>query len=103
MYANLGGKNDVAIWTGRIESVRDKTLGWLKHHGIYYRQHFQELKMRPDHDRRRDYQIKNEWLCDAQDRYGLGKPDLVFEDRQRVVDMYRSHGITCCQVDYGDF
>jgi len=27
----------------------------------------------------------------------------VFDDRQKVVDMWRKNGITCFQVNYGDF
>jgi hypothetical protein len=27
----------------------------------------------------------------------------VLDDRQRVVDMWREIGLTCLQVDYGDF
>ena len=27
----------------------------------------------------------------------------VFDDRQKVVDMWREEGLLCCQVYYGDF
>ena len=31
------------------------------------------------------------------------EPILAFEDRERVVDMWRRNGIQCCQVAPGDF
>ena len=31
------------------------------------------------------------------------EPFLVFDDRQRVVDMWRRNGIQCCQVAPGDY
>jgi hypothetical protein len=34
---------------------------------------------------------------------GGGWPDLIFDDRDRVVAMWRSLGIPCFQVAKGDF
>ena len=36
---------------------------------------------------------------------GLDKDDVfaVFDDRNQVVDMWRSNGLTCFQVAKGDF
>jgi hypothetical protein len=31
------------------------------------------------------------------------EPTLSFDDRDRVVKMWREEGIRCFQVDYGDF
>ena len=31
------------------------------------------------------------------------EPIMVFEDRKRVADMWRSKGIRCCQVAPGDY
>ena len=31
------------------------------------------------------------------------RPTLVFDDRDRVVAVWRKHGIRCCQVAPGDF
>ena len=28
---------------------------------------------------------------------------IIFDDRQKVVDMWREMGLTCCQVAKGDF
>ena len=93
----------VDIWTGRSEGrvgeVRESTLEWLRNYGLGGT--FREMKMRAYGDNRGDYTLKEEWLKGAM--IGGGKPDLVFEDRQRVVDMWRSHGIQCVQVAEGDF
>ena len=48
-----------------------------------------------------DDELKLRWLKYAME--ARQAPDLVFEDRRRVVEMYRSQGITCFQVADGDF
>lgn len=39
------------------------------------------------------------------EKYIKGKYNVmgVFDDRDRVVEMWRSIGLTCFQVDYGKF
>lgn len=87
----------VIICTGRPEKYRAVTLFWLKMHGVMYK----ELRMRPDERRNEaDYIIKQDMLDDIRkDR----KVELCFDDRQQVVDMWRSNGIPCMQVAPGDF
>ena len=85
---------DIEIWTRRSGEVADKTAAWLAEHGLG----MVPIKMRDEGDHRPDTVIKEEWLM-ASDV----KPTLVFEDRKTVVDMWRSHGIVCCQVAPGDF
>ncbi len=58
--------------------------------------------MREDGDRRKDIvfkkEIYHEFLKDAYDVI------FVLEDRDRTVHMWRKEiGLTCLQVDYGDF
>ncbi|GGE30403.1 hypothetical protein GCM10011360_18020 [Primorskyibacter flagellatus] len=86
--------HEVQIWTGRDEKYRQSTLEWLAKQGI----HSPELKMRQTGDHTPDDEMKSAWADEA-DRH----VQLVFEDRQRVVDMWRSRGVTCCQVAPGDF
>lgn len=85
---------EIEIWTGRSEEVRDKTMAWLGIEGIPP----VNVKMRAEGDHRPDTILKQEWLdaCSV-------KPRLVFEDRASVVQMWRSNGITCCQVAEGNF
>ena len=82
------------IWTGRSAEVTAKTRQWLCEHGLAV----VNIRQRAEGDHTQDDVLKEKWL-DASDI----KPDLVFEDRARVVSMWRSHGITCCQVAPGEF
>ena len=61
-----------------------------------------ELFMRPQGDSSKDATIKYELF----EKHILGRyyVELVVDDRQQVVDMWRRQlGLTCVQVDYGDF
>lgn len=86
--------HDVEIWTGRSEEVRDKTEKWLGEQGLGHI----PVRMRKVGDHRHDTAVKAEWMGELSQ-----KPMLVFEDRTRVVEMWRAHGIVCCQVAPGDF
>lgn len=88
--------HDVEIWTGRSDRVRKQTLAWL---GKQLGQYATDLVvvMRRDGDFTPDVELKRKWLNDH------GKPDLVFEDRARMAEMYRAEGIRVYQVDAGDF
>jgi hypothetical protein len=88
----------VEIWTGRSDVVREETAVWLFNHGIMYHR----LRMREHGDHTPDYSLKLEWLNNLKYE-GLPKPDAVFEDRTRVVEMYRAVGIPCLQVAKGDY
>lgn len=59
------------------------------------------LYMRPTGDERRDDVVKKE----IYERDIAGKYNVLFcmDDRQRCVDLWRSLGLVCFQVDYGDF
>ncbi|WGN90708.1 PseT-like polynucleotide kinase phosphatase [Burkholderia phage vB_BglM_WTB] len=59
-------------------------------------------RMRPHGDTTPDDQLKRKWL------HSLSPVDrarliAVFDDRQKVVDMWRSEGVPCFQVAPGDF
>jgi hypothetical protein len=58
--------------------------------------------MRGHRDQRKDSIIKRE-LFDGHVR-GRFYVEAVIDDRNQVVDMWRRElGLTCLQVDYGDF
>jgi len=86
--------NDVCIWSGRCESVREKTEVWLLQHvfkGNFISQGKVELRMRPEGDYTPDEELKERWLAEA-----LAEGDtvsMVFDDRPKVVRMWRSKGI----------
>lgn len=86
----------VRIWTARCEAVRSKTYQWLVYHGVPP-VIAKTMRMRPEGNRVDDFILKQGWMAD------MGRPDLVFEDRERVVKMWRSLGIPCFQVADGKF
>lgn len=86
--------HSVEIWSGRSDEVREKTEKWLRWYNIQY----SILRMRKEKDYREDWKVKEEWLL------SLGyKPDIAFDDRQQVVDMWRRNHVLCCQVAPGNF
>ncbi len=89
---------EIILLTGRRESVREKTVEWLRKHNLWHDLDYDLLLMRPDGDFRHDTEVKPELL----EKYGL-KPDLVFEDRNSMVAKWREMGIPCFQVADGDF
>jgi len=88
----------IAILSGRSKGTQLTTKSWLNKHKIPY--HI--LKMRPTSHPWKfmdDRKLKKHWLDDLfADREKLV---AVFDDRQKVVDMWREEGLTCCQVDPG--
>jgi len=84
--------------SGRPERFRGVTLDWLEFYGF---PEGERLYMRPDGDRRDDDIIKQEILIQMKkDGYD---PTMAFDDRTRVVNMWRRNGIPCLQVAPGDF
>lgn len=79
----------VEIWSGRSDRTREDTELWFRSRRIPTPH---RLIMRSEGDFTPDEQLKKSWL-----RPG-NIPDMVFDDRQRVVDMWRAQGILCAQV-----
>lgn len=90
--------NKVICITGRPERTREATLKWFKEKIGFVPD---ELYMRKDRDWRPDVEIKKEWVEKLQ-KQGY-EFQLAFEDRDRVVKMYRDLGIKCCQVAEGAY
>ena len=93
MRALLLQGHRVEIWTGRTDRVREKTIAWLASQCLptYPLRH-----MRQEGDFTPDYQLKGQWLAAEEI-----KPALVFEDRPRMVEWWRSQNILCCDVGGG--
>jgi len=87
----------IVFCTGRDEMCREDTLKWFRENDIP----FDALYMRKAGDRRDDDTVKYELL--QQIRADGYDPVLVFDDRDRVVKMWRSQGLRCFQVQEGDF
>ena len=90
-------RHTVEIWSGRSDKVRAETQNWLTAHEI----HPDNVMMRPAGDNTPDHQLKERWLHKLI-ADGI-TPDLVFDDRARLVEMWRRNGIQCCQVAEGQF
>ncbi len=84
----------VEIWTGRRGETEPETRAWLVANGVGTL----PLRMRPPRDYTHDTELKAAWLAAEPT-----PPDLVFEDRARVVQMWRAAGVPCAQVAPGDF
>lgn len=87
----------VAIVTGRPDNFKAQTKEWLSRHGIGY----DMLHMVKHGDHRNDNIIKKEIYDEEfKDKFNVL---FVIDDRKRVVDMWRSIGLTCLQCAEGDF
>lgn len=85
------------IMSGRDEDYRQVTQDWLNDWAFPH----EALLMRPSGDRREDSIVKNELF--EQHVAGQFNVDLVLDDRNRVVNMWRAKGLKCLQVQPGDF
>jgi predicted kinase len=89
----------IIFMSGRDSVCREQTLVWLKDNIRLKDFH---LFMRPEGDNRKDSIVKRE-LFDTHVRNKF-YIDFVLDDRDQVVDMWRNDlGLTCLQVDWGDF
>ena len=89
--------HSVVIFSGRDSISRTETIAWLNQFGVP----FDVLKMRPEGSFTPDDVLKQDWL----DQLFPDKSDVlcIFDDRDKVVKMWRDNGITCFQVNYGNF
>lgn len=95
MFYNHGYK--VIILTGRNAEHREVTEQWLADNGIEY----DELYTRLPGDNRKDSIIKEElYRTHVEPRFNV---KFVLDDRNQVVDMWRSIGLKCLQVAEGNF
>lgn len=83
---------EVLLCSGRPDDRRYTTEWWLGEHGIAYRQLF----MRRQGDHRQDDIVKRELYETHIEPYW--KIELVVDDRQMVVEMWRSLGLPVLQV-----
>ena len=91
----------IIIVSGRSATVRDITEFWLKQNDVPYHC----LYMRPTNDYTPDHELKFKMLQGIKKDLGFMDENILcfFDDRQKVVDMWRAHGFTCFQVAAGDF
>jgi len=87
----------VLLVSGREEKYREPTLRFLAKHQIKY----EHLWMRATGDLRKDAVIKREiFERRIRNQYNI---EFVLDDRNQVVELWRSLGLVCLQVAEGDF
>lgn len=91
----------IVIISGRSEDVKSETETWLKKYDIPY----VKLFMRPHNNFTSDDILKQELMKKAQKELNFDKDDVlcIFDDRSKVVEMWRDLGYTCFQVRKGDY
>lgn len=89
---SMQSRYDVWIVTGRRERERSFTESWLKDHGI----DFKKIIMRHDQDHRPSHV----WKAGVFDNSLQGlKIEVVFEDKEEDVAMWRNKGLPCYAVN----
>ena len=100
LLSSLSEKFQIIFLSGRQDTkqCRDDTEKWLKDNlGLSK----VTLIMRSEGDFRPDDVVKKElYQKYIKDRYNVV---CVFDDRDKVVRMWRNLGLLCCQVYYGNF
>ncbi|MCG9738768.1 hypothetical protein L1D32_11415 [Shewanella insulae] len=88
----------IHIFSARGKVAFDATVQWLEKHQVP----FDLLTMREVGDFTPDEELKQQWLLAKYPNY---KDDIlcVFDDRYKVVEMWRSLGLSCFQVAPGNF
>lgn len=92
LNAHWDAGHRVEIWSARSDKVRTETVAWLISQKIDPRL---LVNMRPAGDTTRDVELKRSWLHAL---HPDERPDVVYDDRQSVVDMWRAEGLSCFQV-----
>ncbi len=97
---------DVQIWSGRCESMREKTLKWLEENILWDQLGSKiTLKMRPIGDVTPEHKLKELWLEETYEETTWGRKtpiEYVFESKPLVTLMWRKHGVfvfNCFQND----
>lgn len=87
----------VIILTGRSAEHKQVTIDWLEENGVPY----DEIYTRESGDNTKDAIVKRDlYRRHVEPKYRV---KFVLDDRNQVVDMWRSLGLKCLQVQPGDF
>jgi phosphoglycolate phosphatase-like HAD superfamily hydrolase len=99
------GGAEIWVWSGRSDEVREETVRWLKRHRIWRCLPWfvpEKFRMRKAGDHQPDDKLKSIWLSEIEPTE-YDRLTAIFDDRKRVVDMWRSAGVPCYQVAPGEF
>jgi hypothetical protein len=97
-WSLLDTDHTILLASGRNERSRQATEDWLFDNFLFG---YEKLYMRKADDFRGDDIVKQEILDQIIADYGK-KPDMVFDDRPRVVSMWRRNGIFVFDVYQGE-
>jgi hypothetical protein len=101
LVQELGENREVIFVSGRDSSCYEQTKEWLADHLGYASAENVRLIMRKTGDTRKDWIVKREiYERSIIHAYCI---DYVIDDRNSVVQMWRSLGLTVLQVADGDF
>ncbi len=101
LQAHLAVGHIVMIVSGRSDEVRDQTEAWLFKHVFKGRAPHARPVMRQAGDYTPDDLLKRQWLSDGTIPHE--RVLCAYDDRDRVVQMWRNAGIACFQVAPGAF
>lgn len=90
--------SEVALLTGRDESIRKQTEDWMRKHDVLY----DYLIMRPTNDHAPDDFLKPKMLEKFLDNKDF-QVEFIVEDRKRVVEAFRKKGFNVLQCAGGDY
>jgi hypothetical protein len=94
-HRKIGDK--IIIVSGRDGSCLDLTKEWLD----FYKIPYDEIYMRAKDDYRKDSIVKKEiYENNIKGRYNV---TVIYDDRNQVVEMWRSLGLKVLQVENGNF
>jgi hypothetical protein len=100
IQALLCDGHDMGFISGRMEQCRDQTFRWLLRH-VAIAPYIPPLWMRGNDDYRPDEVLKAEtYHHEIEPYYDV---QGIFDDRSKVVRMWRNLGLTCFQVADGNF
>jgi hypothetical protein len=85
----------IHVISRRSDEAPEQTIDWIEAFNVPY----DHLRMRAAGDFTKDEEMKRQWIAE----YDLSQTLYVFDDRQKVMDMWSSLGLTCFQVAPGDF
>ena len=98
MVNNCKDGRRIIVFTGRDGVCLQETEDWLNRNHVVY----DEIFIRPEGNTEKDSIIKKRMF--EENIRGKYYVDFVVDDRNQVVDMWRKElGLTCFQVDYGNF
>ncbi len=92
---------EIIFFSGRDAICRQQSIDWLCLYFEWQANDFQ-LFMRAEKDSRKDSIVKKElFIQHIENKYFV---DFILDDRDQVVEMWRKElGLTCLQVEYGNF